>query len=72
MVYVVGEDNVASPRKVEIGDLRGGLRVIRSGLAPTDRIVIDGIPAVRPGSKISPHAGSIQFSAEHGDEGAKS
>ena len=72
MVYVVGEDNVATPRKVEVGDLRGGLRVIRSGLALTDRIVIDGIPAVRPGSKISPHAGTIQFSAEHGDEGAKS
>ncbi|BCZ83715.1 MexE family multidrug efflux RND transporter periplasmic adaptor subunit [Paraburkholderia terrae] len=72
MVYVVGEDNVATPRKVEVGDLRGGLRVIRSGLAVTDRIVIDGIPAVRPGSKISPHAGTIQFSAEHGDEGAQS
>ena len=72
MVYVVGEDNVATPRKVEVGDLRGGLRVIRSGLAPTDRIVIDGIPAVRPGSKISPQTGTIQFSAEHGDEGAKS
>ncbi|MBN3756349.1 efflux RND transporter periplasmic adaptor subunit [Paraburkholderia sp. Tr-20389] len=72
MVYVVGEDNVATPRKVEIGDLRGALRVIRSGLAPTDRIVIDGIPSVRPGSKISPHAGSIQFSAEHGDDGARS
>ncbi|HWT34726.1 MAG TPA: efflux RND transporter periplasmic adaptor subunit [Paraburkholderia sp.] len=72
MVYVVGEDNVVSPRKVEIGDLRGGLRVIRSGLASTDRVVIDGIPSVRPGSKIAPHAGAIQFSAEHGDEGAKS
>ncbi|MCP3728600.1 efflux RND transporter periplasmic adaptor subunit [Paraburkholderia sp. CNPSo 3272] len=72
MVYVVGDDNVATPRTVEVGELRGGLRVIRSGLAPTDRIVIDGIPSVRPGSKISPHAGVILFSAEHGDEGAKS
>ncbi|WP_321957878.1 efflux RND transporter periplasmic adaptor subunit [Paraburkholderia bannensis] len=72
MVYVVGDDNVATARKVEIGDLRGGLRVIRAGLAPTDRIVIDGIPAVRPGSKIAPHAGKIQFSAEQGDDGAKS
>lgn len=72
MVYVVGSDDVATPRKVEIGDLRGGLRVIRSGLASTDRVVIDGIPSVRPGSKISPHAGAIQFTAEHGNEGAKS
>ncbi|HXZ07110.1 MAG TPA: efflux RND transporter periplasmic adaptor subunit, partial [Paraburkholderia sp.] len=72
MVYVVGADNVVTPRKVEIGDLRGGLRVIRSGLVPTDRVVIDGIPAVHPGSKISPRVGAIQFSAEQGDEGAKS
>ncbi|MGF6758206.1 efflux RND transporter periplasmic adaptor subunit [Paraburkholderia sp. GAS42] len=72
MVYVVGDDDVVSPRKVEIGDLRGGLRVIRSGLSSTDRVVIDGIPAVRPGSKISPHAGTIQFSAEQGEGGAKS
>lgn len=72
MVYVVGDDNVASPRKVEIGDLRGGLRVIRSGLAATDRVVIDGIPSVRPGAKISPRAGAIQFSAEHGGQGAES
>jgi RND family efflux transporter MFP subunit len=75
MVYVVDDNNVVSPRKVEIGDLRGGLRVIRSGLSSTDRVVIDGIPAVRPGSKISPHTGTIQFSADQGDqgnEGAKS
>lgn len=72
MVYVVGADDVATPRKVEIGDLRGGLRVIRSGLSASDRVVIDGIPAVHPGSKISPHTGSIQFSSEQHDEGAKS
>ncbi|SAL53680.1 RND family efflux transporter MFP subunit [Caballeronia cordobensis] len=72
MVYVVGADDVATPRKVQTGDLRGGLRVIRSGLAPTDRVVIDGIPSVHPGSKIAPRAGSIQFSAEQVVEGAKS
>ena len=72
IVYVVDAENVAKPRKVQIGDLRGGLRVIRSGLAPTDRVVIDGIPSVHPGSKILPRAGSIEFSAEQVAEGAKS
>ncbi|CAM2157799.1 membrane fusion protein, multidrug efflux system [Pararobbsia alpina] len=72
MVYVVGDDDVATARQVEVGDLRGGLRVIRSGLKPGDKIIIDGIPTVRPGSKVSPHAGSIQFTSEQGDEGAKS
>ncbi|MGF6367717.1 efflux RND transporter periplasmic adaptor subunit [Paraburkholderia sp. MM5482-R1] len=72
MVYVVGDDNVATPRKVETGDLRGGLRIIRSGLKPTDRVVIDGIAAVHPGAKISPQAGTIRFSTEQGNEGAAS
>ena len=34
---------------VEIGDLRGGLRVIRSGLAPNDRVIIDGLLYAAPG-----------------------
>lgn len=72
MVYVVGPEDVATPRKVEIGDLRGGLRVIASGLAPTDKVIIDGIPTVRPGSKVSPHAGSIQYESEEANAGAKS
>ena len=33
-----------------------GLRVIRSGLAPTDRVVIDGLVRVRPGAKVTPVA----------------
>ena len=72
MVYVVGRDDVATPRKVEVGDVRGGLRVIRSGLAPTDKVIIDGIPTVHPGAKVSPHDGSIQFQTEMAAEGAKS
>lgn len=72
MVYVVGQDDVVTTRKVEVGDLRGGLRVIKSGLAASDRIVIDGIPAVHPGAKIAPHAGTIQFTSSQGDAGAKS
>jgi RND family efflux transporter MFP subunit len=72
MVYVVGSDDVATPRKVEVGDLRGGLRVIRSGLAATDKVIIDGIPTVHPGAKVSPHNGSIQFQSEIAVEGAKS
>ncbi|WP_109477054.1 efflux RND transporter periplasmic adaptor subunit [Paraburkholderia sp. C35] len=72
MVYVVGQDDVVTPKKVEIGDLRDGLRVIRSGLAPTDKVVIDGIPTVRPGAKVSPHAGTIESTPEQQTEGAKS
>ncbi|WP_345816739.1 efflux RND transporter periplasmic adaptor subunit (plasmid) [Paraburkholderia sp. PREW-6R] len=71
MVYVVGKDDVVAPKKVEIGDLRDGLRIIRSGLQPTDRIVIDGIPTVRPGAKVAPHNGTIETSAFQVAVGAK-
>jgi RND family efflux transporter MFP subunit len=42
-------------RPVEIGRLAdGGLRVVRSGLAPGDRVVVNGLMRVRPGIKVTP------------------
>ena len=64
IVLTVGPNDTATPKIVKLGDLRGGLRVIRSGLAPSDRVIIDGIPAVRPGSKVSPSTGSIRFGSD--------
>ncbi len=66
MVLTVGSDNVVTPKKVEVGDLRYGLRVIRSGLAASDRVIIDGIPIAAPGSKVSPRDGSIQLGSDEG------
>ena len=64
VVLTVGPDNVVVSKKVQLGDLRSGLRVIRSGLASSDKVIIDGIPTVTPGSKVSPQVGSIQLGAE--------
>jgi len=66
MVLTVGSDNVVTPKKVEVGDLRYGLRVIRSGLAASDRVIIDGIPVAAAGSKVSPRDGSIQLGSDEG------
>ena len=52
MVLVVGSDDVVKEKKVQTGDLRYGLRVIYSGLAASDRVVIGG-PPVAPGAKVS-------------------
>jgi RND family efflux transporter MFP subunit len=59
IVLTVGPNNVVTPKQVQVGDLRDGLRVIRSGLAPSDRVIIGGIPMARPGSAVSPHAEPI-------------
>jgi multidrug efflux pump subunit AcrA (membrane-fusion protein) len=66
IVLTVGPDNLVTPKKVRLGDLRYGLRVIRSGLAPSDRVVIDGVPIATPGSKVSPHDGSIRLDSDEG------
>lgn len=53
-VYVVGQDNIATYREVQPGDSVAGERVILSGLAPGDRVIVDGLMKLRPGAKIQP------------------
>jgi RND family efflux transporter MFP subunit len=60
-VLTVGSDDLVTPKLVEVGELRGGLRVIRSGLGVSDRVVIDGIPTTMPGAKVNPTAGVIEY-----------
>ncbi|MEO8223203.1 MAG: efflux RND transporter periplasmic adaptor subunit [Gammaproteobacteria bacterium] len=64
LVYVVGKDNVVAPKKVVLGRTLGDLRVIRSGLDATDRVVINGIQRVRPGATVQPVEGSIPEPAD--------
>jgi multidrug efflux pump subunit AcrA (membrane-fusion protein) len=51
VVLTVGADGKVVPKPVTLGGIARGLRVIASGLAPTDRVVIGGLanPFVRPG-----------------------
>ena len=60
LVMTVAPDGTVVPKLVETGDLQQGLRVIRSGLSPTDHVVIDGVVRVRPGAKVTPVAGEIK------------
>jgi multidrug efflux system membrane fusion protein len=64
VVLTVAADGTVVPKPVETGDLRGGLRVIRSGLAAEDRVIIDGIVRAVPGSKVAPTDGAITYSAD--------
>jgi multidrug efflux system membrane fusion protein len=66
LVMTVSADGTVAPKQVEIGDIRGGLRVIRSGLTPNDQVIIDGIPYARPGSKVAPQDGEIRYATAHG------
>jgi RND family efflux transporter MFP subunit len=59
IVYVVGADNVAVAKQVKLGALSEGLRVVDSGVGPNDRVIVDGIVHLRPGTKVDPREGSM-------------
>jgi RND family efflux transporter MFP subunit len=66
VVMTVTPDGTVAPKQIEIGDLHGSLRVIRSGLTSSDQVIIDGIPYARPGSKVAPQDGAIRYAAGEG------
>ena len=65
IVFTVGDDGVVQAKPVTLGTIVDGLRVIRSGLAPTDKVVLDGLanPMVRPGAKVVPQKAEITAKA---------
>jgi hypothetical protein len=59
----VAPDGTIVPKPVVTGGVHRGLQVIRSGLAPTDIVVIEGLVRVKPGAKVTQAAGTIVASA---------
>ena len=64
ILFAVAEDGTVGEKVVELGPMVDGLRVIRSGLAPTDRIIIDGLQRARPGQKVKPEDGKIEITSQ--------
>jgi membrane fusion protein, multidrug efflux system len=64
IVFTVADDGTVGTKKVELGPIVEGLRVVRSGLAPTDRVVIDGLQRARPGQKVTAENGKIEATVE--------
>ncbi|HVY55381.1 MAG TPA: efflux RND transporter periplasmic adaptor subunit [Thermodesulfobacteriota bacterium] len=53
-VMVVNPENAVEYRQVTLGPLVNGLRVIREGVKPEDRIIVKGMQRAMPGVKVSP------------------
>ena len=64
IVFTVADDGTVGTKKVDLGPIVDGLRLVRSGLAPTDRVVIDGIQRARPGQKVTAEDGKIEAAAK--------
>jgi membrane fusion protein, multidrug efflux system len=54
-VYVVGADGKAVYREIALGQTIGGRRIVTSGLQPGDRVIVDGVQRVQPGSPVDAH-----------------
>lgn len=52
--FVVIDQDTVEYRKVELGPIIDGLRVIRDGLKPEDWVIVNGVQRVRAGVKVDP------------------
>jgi RND family efflux transporter MFP subunit len=53
-VITLGNGNTAEYRKVKLGPSMDGKRVIREGLRPGEKIVVNGLQRARPGLPVNP------------------
>lgn len=73
IVYTVDEQGTVAQKVVTPGRLVDGLRVIRSGVAPGDRIIISGVQRARVGRKVAATAGTVSAypsGVSRGEDGA--
>lgn len=57
--FVVNDQNTVEYRKVEVGPMIDGLRVIRDGLKPEDWVIVNGVQRVRAGARVDPQKPAV-------------
>ena len=53
-LLIVDGENVVRQKYVTLGQVSDNLRVIKDGLAPEDRVIVNGLMRARPGQKVTP------------------
>jgi RND family efflux transporter MFP subunit len=53
-LLLVGDDNIVEKRRVEIGPLIDGMRVIREGISADERYILKGLQRARPELPVKP------------------
>lgn len=66
-VFVVGPDGKAVQRTITVGPLEQGLRIVREGLTAEDRVVINGLMAVRTGAVVNAEETAMQPAVKTAD-----
>lgn len=63
LVMTVSADGTVVPKDVEVGVSVGDLRVVKRGIGPEDRIIVNGLVFARPGGKVAPQSGRMADAA---------
>jgi membrane fusion protein, multidrug efflux system len=63
-VLVVDSENVVHLKYVTLGQLSGGLRVIKNGVGESDRVIVNGVMRARPNLKVNPQQDGAQVSPQ--------
>jgi membrane fusion protein (multidrug efflux system) len=53
-VFTVGPDNKAEQRRIQLGQSTPTVAAVINGLAPGDKVIVEGLRRVRPGQPVSP------------------
>jgi membrane fusion protein (multidrug efflux system) len=62
-VFVVGPDNKAEQRRIQLGQSTPVMGSVISGLSPGDKVIVEGLQRVRPGQPVAPGSASPQILA---------
>jgi RND family efflux transporter MFP subunit len=63
IVFVVKDDNTVEAKPVTLGPLDDDLRVVREGLKPEDKVIVEGLQRARIGAKVAPHTATAANSS---------
>jgi RND family efflux transporter MFP subunit len=64
---VTGKDGVVEQRKIEIGQLRGDMRVVTQGLTADDNVIVSGTARAVPGQKVDAEPQTLARSGASGE-----
>jgi RND family efflux transporter MFP subunit len=64
IALVVADDGTVGVKILRVGPSYDNMRIIREGLSPDDKVVINGLLRARPGSKVAAEMGEIEVTSQ--------
>jgi membrane fusion protein (multidrug efflux system) len=62
-IFVLGADNKAEQRRIQLGQSTSTVASVTSGLSPGEKVIVEGLQKVRPGEAVAPGPASALIQA---------